>query len=229
MTEMAITINDGIRDGYGRVLVRANATYAFRLLRRAVERRDEKAAGPLGYAYDVGQGVRSNKALALTWYRRAVSRGDSAAASNIATIYRDRGNLRLAHRWMLRAMEMGDGDAAVTAGYNHLYGIGARRDVAMARRFFRRALRRDTTQYGREEALYSLAVACVDKGDRKRAIRLVKRAARDGDYPEATSLLAQLSAREGKELIPCRCRRHLRKDLHGHSPCLQHPISTGSR
>jgi hypothetical protein len=37
MTELAITINDGIRGPNGRVLVRRNAPYAFRLLRRAVE------------------------------------------------------------------------------------------------------------------------------------------------------------------------------------------------
>ena len=76
MTQSAITINDGIRDARGRISVRRNAPYAFRLLRRAVESGDENAAGSLGYAYDVGQGVRSNKALALKWYRRAVRHGD---------------------------------------------------------------------------------------------------------------------------------------------------------
>jgi hypothetical protein len=34
---------------------------------------------------------------------------------------------------------MGDGDAAVTAGYGYLYAIGVRRDVSSARRMFRRA------------------------------------------------------------------------------------------
>jgi hypothetical protein len=45
MTELAITINDGVRDGDGRVLVRRNAPYAVRLLRRAVESGDENAEG----------------------------------------------------------------------------------------------------------------------------------------------------------------------------------------
>lgn len=222
MTELAITINDGIRDAKGRILVRRNAPYAFRLLRRAVESGDENAAGSLGYAYDVGQGVRSNKALALEWYRRAVRHGDCGAASNIATVYRDRGELRHAHRWALRAMQMGEGDDAVTAGYNYLYGIGVRQDVVMARRLFQRALRGNTTEYGREEALYNLAVVHADNGDRKRAIQLLKHANKEGDYPEAASLLTQLSA--NVELTPCRCRRHLRKDLNGHAPCPRHPI-----
>jgi hypothetical protein len=42
MTELAMTINDGIRDRNGRVLVRRNAPYAVRLLRRAVESGDEE-------------------------------------------------------------------------------------------------------------------------------------------------------------------------------------------
>jgi len=220
MTEMAITINDGIRAGDGRLLVRRNAPYAVRLLKRAIEKGDESAAGPLGYAYDVGQGVRRNNAIAMRWYRRAVRRGDCCAASNIATVYRDKGDLKQAHSWALRAMEMGDGDDAVTAGYNYLYGIGVRRNPAKARCVFRRALRQNTTEYGREEALYNLGVERADAGDRKRAILLLERANKAGDYPEAASLLAQLAAKV--ELIPCRCRRHLRKGLNGHAPCLQH-------
>jgi TPR repeat protein len=180
------------------------------------------AAGSLGYAYDVGHGIWRNRALALEWYRRAVRHGDCGAASNIATVYRDSGDLRHAHRWAVRAMEMGDGDDAVTAGYNYLYGIGVRRDVAMARRLFQRALRENTSVYGREEALYNLAIAHADNGDRKRAIQFLKRANEEGDYPEAASLLGQLTAKVG--LTPCRCRRHLRKNLNGHAPCPQHPI-----
>jgi TPR repeat protein len=222
MTELAITINEGICDANGRVLVRRNAPYAVRLRQRAVESGDENAAGSLGYAYDVGQGIQRNKALALEWYRRAVRHGDSGAASNIATLYRDRGDLRQAHRWALRAMQMGSGDDAVTAGYNYLYGIGVRRDVAMARLLFRRTLRDNTSEYGREEALYNLAVSHVDNGDLRRAIQLLKRANKDGDYSEAALLLAQFSGKVG--LTPCRCRRHLRKNLNGHAPCPQHPI-----
>jgi TPR repeat protein len=103
MTELAITINDGIRDGNGRVLVRRNAPHAVRLLRRAVQSGDENAAGSLGYAYDVGHGIWRDRALAL-------------------------------------------------------------------------------------------------ECDRKRAIQLLKRANKQGDYPEAASLLAQLSAKV--ELTP---------------------------
>jgi TPR repeat protein len=219
--DLGLNLAEGIQDQDSRSLVRRNPAYAVRLFRRAAERGDLWATGSLGYAYDAGNGIRRNRALALKWYRRAARMGDTGAAANIATVHRDKGELRLAHKWALRAMEMGDGDAAVTAGYGYLYGVGVRRDVRIARRLFRRALRGNTSDFGREEALYNLALAEVDSGNRRRAIPLLKHANRDGDYPEAALLLTQIRAKA--DLRPCRCRRHLSKDLRGHAQCPQHP------
>jgi len=220
--DLGLTLADGIQDRNGRCLVRRNSAYSVRLLQRAAAAGDSSAAGSLGYAYDVGRGIRRDKTLALQWYRRAARTGSTTAATNIATVYRDMGNLSVAHQWLLRAANMGDGDAAVTAGYGYLYGIGIRRDLASARRMFRRALRAtDTSPYGREEALYHLAIADIDSGKRRRAVPLLKQANKDGDYPEAESLLTQIRATT--ELRPCRCRRHLNKHLRGHAKCPQHP------
>lgn len=222
--DLGLTLADGIQDGNGRCLVRRNSAYSVRLLRRAAESGDPTAAGALGYAYDVGCGIRGDKALALKWYRRAARMGNAVGASNIATVYRDKGDLGLAHRWLLRAVEMGHGDAAVAAGYGYLYGIGVRTDVSSARRMFRRALRGgDASPYGREEALYNLAIAHVDSGHLHQAIPFLERANKDGDYPEAASLLAQIRAKS--EPSPCRCRRHLYKHLRGHAKCPQHSVN----
>jgi TPR repeat protein len=218
---LGLTLADGIQSRRGRSLVRRNSAYSVRLLRQAAESGDPTAAGSLGYAYDVGHGVQRDQALALKWYRRSARQGSITAATNIATIYRDDGKFRLAHQWLLRATNMGDGDAAVTAGYGYLYGIGARKDLVSARRMFRRAVRAtDTSPYGREEALYHLAIASIDGGNRRRAIPLLEQANKDGDYPEAEWLLSQIRARN--ELTPCRCRRHLNKYLRGHANCPQH-------
>jgi TPR repeat protein len=125
----------------------------------------------------------------------------------------------------LRAVEMGDGDAAVTAGYGYLYGIGVRRNISAARWMLQRALRaRNITPTDREEALYNLAIVHVDSGAPRRAIPFLERANKDGDYPEATSLLAQI--RTKAELRPCRCRRHLDKHLRGHAECSLHSSMT---
>lgn len=220
--DLGLTLAEGIQDRSGRSIVRRNSSYAVRLLRRAAESGDAVAASTLGYSYDVGRGIRRDISLALQWYRQATRMGDSTAASNIATVYRDKGNLRLAHKWVLRAMEMGDGDAAVTAGYGYLYGIGVRRDSRCAGRMLRRALRSsEISMYGWEEALYNLALAAVDSGYRYRAIPLLKQANADCDYPEAASLLSQILAKR-TELVPCRCRRNLNKRLRGHARCQLH-------
>jgi len=173
MTELAITINDGIRGSNGRILVRRNASYAFRLLRRAVESGDENAAGLLGYACDVGQGTKRNVAKAIRWYRRPARSGDSTATSNLATVYRDAGKAGLAFQWWQRAADMRDGDAAVDVGYCYQYGIGTRKNTANAKRLFRRAIvSKYISQYGREEAMYQLAVQFIDEGKRQFAIPL---------------------------------------------------------
>jgi len=219
--DLGLTLAEGIQDRNGRCLVQRNLAYSVRLLRRAAEMGDRCATGSLGYAYDVGRGIRRNRALALKWYRRAAHMGDSGAAANIATVFRDEGNLRHAHRWLLRAVKMGDGGGAVTAGYGYLYGIGVRRNISSARRMFRRALRAgDTSAYEREEALYNLAIVHIDRGSPRQAIQLLKRANNDRDYPEAASLLAQIGSKA--ELRPCRCRRHLNKRLLGHAECPEH-------
>jgi Sel1 repeat len=227
MTQLGLTLFEGIQDRRGRALVRRNSLYAVSLFRRAANG-DGTAAVSLAYAYDIGAGTRRNTTLALQWYRRAVRMGESSGASNMAAVYRAQGKLGLAHRWALRAVDMGDGDAAVTAGYGRLYGIGVRADAGSARRLFRHALRsKNITAYGREEALYHLAVADLDRGQRRRAIRQLRRANSDGDYPEAQELLAQLGA--GTQATPCRCMRHLNRNLRGHAQCPWHPRSRVSR
>lgn len=225
--ELGLTFLEGIQDGKGRSIVRRNSAYAVRLLRTAAERGDGAAATMLAYAYDVGRGVRRNDGVAIRWYQRAIRQGESTAAANLAAVYRDQGNLRRAHQWHLRAMKMGDGDAAVDAGYDSLYGIGVRKDLRSATRMFQNALRSTfISQMGREEALYHLAVAEIDKGSPRLAIPLLSKANRDGDYPEAASLLEQIRSKATP--TPCRCRRALNKKLRGHAKCPQHPTNDRS-
>jgi TPR repeat protein len=225
MTELAITINDGIRDANGRILVRRNAPYAFRLLHRAAESGDENAAGSLGHAYDIGQGTKRNVAQAIHWYRRAARSGDSTATSNLATVYRDAGRARLAFQWWKRAADMGDGDAAVDVGYCYQYGLGTRKSRANAKGLFRRAIAsKDITQYGREAAMYHLALQFIDEGKPNLASPLLKGAAADDDYSEAASVLDQLKS--NSDYIPCRCRRFIDKTLRGHAMCPLHGRQT---
>jgi TPR repeat protein len=221
MCELGICLQDGLQDKRGRAIMRRNPTAGFRLFLHAAEAGDRSGAYLLGHAYDVGLGTTPNKELALRWYHQAARNGDSCASSNMAVIYRDDRKFPTAFRWWQRSVAMRDGDAAVDVGYCYQYGIGTRRNHLMARRMYRRAISsKYITEWGREEAMYHLAVAAIDDRDVRRAIPLLARAAADGDYPEATSLLNEI--RSKGDVHPCRCRRFLYKHLPGHAKCPQH-------
>jgi TPR repeat protein len=221
LTNLGLTFLEGIQGRNGQSIVRRNPRAAVVLLRQAAISGDAAAASSLGYAYDRGLGTTPRVKEAIRWYRRAVRGGSSIAATNLATIHRDAGNFRLAFQWWKRSEQMYDGDAAVDVGYCYQYGIGARKNAANAKRMFRRAIAsRNVSQYGREEAMYHLALQFIDEGKLGLALRLLKLAAADGDYPEAASVLKQIETKS--EYFPCRCKRLLDKNLRGHSKCLLH-------
>jgi hypothetical protein len=75
--------------------------------------------------------------------------------------------------------------------------------------------------WGREEALYHLAVTYLDIGKAWLARPPLRRAAKDGDYPEADTVLKQIQLKQ--PVVPCRCPRFINKDLRGHAQCSVHP------
>lgn len=222
--DLGLNLLEGIQDKQGRTVVRRNPLKAFRLLHQAALMGDITAASSVGYAYDRGLGTKRDVRQALRWYRRAADMGSTTAATNIATIYRDARKLKLALQWWERSAEMGDGDAAVDVGYCYLYGIGVGRSPVLARRMLKRAsISKDLSEYGREEALYLRALEFMDNGKTRLAIPLLARAAADGDFPEAASVLKQIQS--GAAVVPCRCRRHIHKHLPGHAKCPLHSHS----
>jgi uncharacterized protein len=221
MTDLGLTFLEGIQGRNGQSIVRRNPRAAVVLLHQASISGDATAASSLGYAYDRGLGTTPSVTEAIRWYRRAVRGGSSTAATNIATIHRDAGNSRLAFQWWKRSEQMRDGDAAVDVGYCYQYGVGARKNAAKANRMFKRAIAsRNISQYGREEAMYHLALQYIDEGKLRLALPVLKLAAADGDYPEAASVLKQIETKS--DYVPCRCKRRLDKNLRGHSKCLLH-------
>lgn len=221
--DLAVLQMEGYHDERGRVLVRANPRAAARAFLRVATVPGTSADRSLGYCFDVGLGVRRNSRLAMKWYRRAWRRRDPAAATNIATIYRDRGQLARAVSWWQRAVDAGSLDEAVEVGYCYQYGIGVRRSAPKAMACYRRAIRASAiTELEREAAMYHLAILHLDSHPPRptKAVALLKRAAKDADYPEAMRLLEQLQA--GRRPVPCRCRRHRTKTLPGHAACEIH-------
>jgi TPR repeat protein len=116
---------------------------------------------------------------------------------------------------------MKDGDAAVDTGYCYQYGIGVRRDSAKAKSLYRAAVKsRNITEYGREAAMYHLALQLVDEQKSTLAVPLLERASSNGDFPEAAAALRALQ--RGTKFKPCRCRRFIKKNLLGHAKCPMH-------
>ena len=147
------------------------------------------------------------------------------AANNVATWHRDRGNQRLAFSWYRKAAAAHDGDACVALAYGHHYGVGTARHTPHALRALARAERAASiSPYGLEEAWYLRPVILRDRGrrgDRAAATSWLRRAAADGDDPEAEVIFADIA--RGMSPTPCRCRRHLTRSVPRRAPCSRHP------
>ncbi len=216
----ASVYEDGLLDGAGRTIVRASYPKAVRLLESAVAQGSRAAAMNLGVLLDVGRGVKQDSARALELYKKALPE----SAGNIATWYRDRDRNRDAVRWWRWAVQHGDTSALVDLGYCELFGIGTRTTAAAGVAALRRAVRaRWIAEWEREEALYLLALASWEGRGRRRsksnAVKLLTRAAADGDYPEAQEFLSAIRGGVSTEI--CRCRRG-RVGAPGNAHCGRH-------
>ncbi len=97
---------------------------AFNVLLRAARRGDHSVWLNLGYAYDVGQGVKRSSAKALRWYRLAAGDGNAAGAHNVATVDSVRGDVAGALRWLERAVQLGDSGSNLLMGQLLLSRMG---------------------------------------------------------------------------------------------------------
>ncbi|MFY9259304.1 MAG: tetratricopeptide repeat protein [Gallionella sp.] len=95
---------------------------AFDLFMEAAKSGDVWAFNSLGYFYDQGISVERNPKRAMEWYRKSAKSGDACGCLNLATQYRDAGNIRCAKKWYIRAIEGGDADAALQLGKLYLSG-----------------------------------------------------------------------------------------------------------
>jgi hypothetical protein len=191
-------LEDGLTDRDGVVLVQRNVRAAIRWYRRSAIAGNPSGQINLGVCLCVGRGLRRDDAEALRWFKRALRQNDLSAPSNIASVYRDRGDNRRAVFWYQRAVAAGDGDALVEVGLGYYTGVGVRRDPEHAVRCFRRAIAsKAISQAGREDAMYHLGVALHEgRGIRQsnaRAVRWLSQANKDGDHGEARNLIEKIT------------------------------------
>ncbi|NOS72516.1 MAG: sel1 repeat family protein [Verrucomicrobia bacterium] len=131
---------------------------AFALFTRAAHLGDRASQLDLGYFFDQGLFVKKNKQKALVWYHRAYQQGDASAANNIATVYRDLGDIRKMLWWFRRAAAMGDLDALLDFGKRYEKGLEVPRNPLKAKSYFGRVLaNKHASKEDKAEALSRLS------------------------------------------------------------------------
>ncbi len=145
-TEVLFRIGDAAAEA-------GNFDLALQSFERGAALGDTESMCRLGYMFDVGSGVEVDKAAAMRLYRRAWRRGNASAGTNIAILYRERGDRRGMFRWWKRVADRGDGGAQIEMAKSYLDGVGVRRDVQAALRCLAAAVRSSyLSEEEREEA-----------------------------------------------------------------------------
>lgn len=90
-----------------------NYKHAFSIYLRATKNGDADCELNLGYCYDNGIGVRKNQKKAAYYYKRCADRGDFCGANNLAILYREKENFKMAEKYFDLAVNLGDKDAAL--------------------------------------------------------------------------------------------------------------------
>lgn len=102
--------------------------FARRSFERGATLGDVECLTRLAYMHDVGIGTDIDKQLAMILYQGAWRVARSVvAATNIAILYRERGNYRAMFTWYQRAAGEGDGSALFDMAKCYLDGMGAGR------------------------------------------------------------------------------------------------------
>ena len=157
--DLGLYYADGVVDEEGQQLLRANSQKAVAWFRKAAEHGHSAAKASLGLCLSDGCGARKDEHEALLWLKRAVKDGVWWAATNIAEIYREKGNHRRAFFWFVRASDMGDDDALFDVGWCYCTGHGVKRDYGKGIMHLNRAVTSDCiTEYGRQKAMTLLGI-----------------------------------------------------------------------
>ena len=134
-----------------------NLRAAFILFMQAAKLGDASSQLDLGYFFDNGLFVNKDKKQALKWYRKAYLLGDAGAANNIATIYRDLGEINKMLWWFRRAAAMGDPDVILELAKRYESGSGVSKSVKKAKQWYLRVLsNKSATEECKKEATKSL-------------------------------------------------------------------------
>jgi len=155
-----------------------------KLLLKQAKDGDLSAQYDLGSAYYFGRGLRQDYTEAVKWFQSAAGQGNADAQLALCICYGlgngVRKNKTQAVKWLKLAAEQGLADAQSILGVLYRDGQGVQQDDAEAIKWLNRAVKQ-----GLAEAQLELGIihAFSTPPNRKQAILLFKRAARQGNAP----------------------------------------------
>ncbi len=160
-------------------------------LREAAGHGDAVAELQLGYAYEVGIGVKPSNQNALHWYQLSAASGCARAKVNMGVMYLRGNGVRkdeqFAAQLFRQASDGGDGAGASYLGDMYLFGRGMTQSLENAERWYKKGLKlHDPT------AAYDLGMLATGTYghpvDLKMAARMLKKSADAGFVPAMHSL-----------------------------------------
>ncbi len=199
--DVGVYYQEGYDDLKGRRVIPRDPARAVQWYRLSAEQGNSIAQNQLGVCLSLGLGAPRNLQRAISWTRKALDQGDASAAHNLATIYRDMGQIKKAFEFYHRAVTMGFMDSLLELGLSLYYGVGVDEDRRAACKCFRKLIQtdqNDVAESTRENAFYMLGVAHLEGSGVIRSIAkaraLFEKANKDEDHT-ASQLLLLLTGR----------------------------------
>ncbi len=92
---------------------KGNYQEAFKIFLEASENGDRYSMERLAVMYGEGEGTESDVDKSINWDMKAIELGSVVSMGNLASTYKNIGNLVDAKKWLMKAIDAGDGDAAL--------------------------------------------------------------------------------------------------------------------
>lgn len=115
---------------------------------------DSESMCSLGYAYQIGRGVKKNYGKAKYWYQKAITHGDSTALYKLGQLYEYcLDDKKSAFEWYLQAAEKDNSSAASRVAFLYESGIGVKRNPLACYKWYLKAAHLGN-QFAKERLLH---------------------------------------------------------------------------
>ncbi len=183
----------------GKVIVKENPKKAFKIYEQAYKNGDLNAMIRMADYYSEGKFCKINLDFAIQLYNKGIEMGSGMAANNLATVYRDIGDLTKSFELYQVAQDLNKSDSLELA-YCYYYGIGTENNRLLAFEILER-IAEDSSIYDYSEidvehanlllGIIYLEGQIVEKSIEK-ARECLERANIENDNPFANDLLLMI-------------------------------------